>query len=260
MESIVVLANICSILLIVVFYRFLVNYIKEKRVAYWSTIILIVFPHHYYFSMAYTESLFLLLAILSFNSILRKQYILFGLFSSLLILTRVNGVFFMIPLLIFHFRIHENSIYNPKTYFIFIPALITLIIYLFHIHEVTGYYLGFKYISELNWDAKQSFPFSAIYNAIAVKEFNYLTYNAFYALFFFALSFRFLARKEFDFFLLCLLCILIPLYEGSTISQPRFISVIFPFSILIGNALAKCRYKVVILSLLLGLHLLSFHF
>ncbi len=160
----------------------------------------------------------------------------------------------------FHFRIHENSIYNPKTYFIFIPALITLIIYLFHIHEVTGYYLGFKYISELNWDAKQSFPFSAIYNAIAVKEFNYLTYNAFYALFFFALSFRFLARKEFDFFLLCLLCILIPLYEGSTISQPRFISVIFPFSILIGNALAKCRYKVVILSLLLGLHLLSFHF
>jgi hypothetical protein len=54
--------------------------------------------------------------------------------------------------------------------------------------------------------------------------------------------------------------LLLPLFSGSVASMPRFISVIFPFTILFGDWLHSFKYKYYMLGLLFFLQLFVFYF
>lgn len=75
--------------------------LDEKRdIASKSLVLLLVFPTAYYFGSVYSESLFLLLSVLSVYFLRREKYLLSGIFIFLASLTRVVGVFLVFLFLI----------------------------------------------------------------------------------------------------------------------------------------------------------------
>ena len=138
--------------------------------------------------------------------------------------------------------------------------LFTFLIYCIYLKVITGDFLVFKTCSESGWGGGPTFPLKSLYQTLTDDTAYVFKYDAVYSIFFLMLSFIFLIRKEYYFFAFAILIILLPLYEGGTISQPRFISVIFPFSLLIGILISKMRVPVLFIFLLFALQLYSYSF
>lgn len=69
----------------------------DSKNAWWAVIFLLVFPTSFFFAAVYTESLFLALAAATFWFAHRKQWWLVGLWGGLASLTRLFGVFLLVP-------------------------------------------------------------------------------------------------------------------------------------------------------------------
>jgi Gpi18-like mannosyltransferase len=259
--SLLLLTTVASFLMMITFYYFATEYLGNENKAFWCSLVLIFFPHHFYFSMIYTESFFVFFSVLCFYSILSKKNILFMIASSLLVLTRINGVIYIIPLLIFYNRDNIKKWFVISRYYIFIPMIISLTSYLIILKLKFGSFFAFKIASENNWAGNPQNPFNALIRGVTESgDHLYLKYNAIYSIVFLLLSILFLVKKQYSFFILSILSILFPLYEGSTISQPRFISVIFPFSLLIGSFVYSFRYRLPLIIGILLMQLLTFGF
>lgn len=74
---------------------------KTGNNQYWLILFLLIFPTSFFFGAVYTEGLFFLLFILSLYFLRQKKYWLVGLSAILTSLTRLIGVFLVIPI-IFH--------------------------------------------------------------------------------------------------------------------------------------------------------------
>lgn len=110
-----IVGSIVSYVLMVFFLYTLVRYLRLKGVnVNWLVIsILFVFnPIMIYFYSFYTESLFMLLAILVLYFTDKKQYLLAGTVGALLTATRVNGLLFIFYLF---FKIYLDNKENIKT-------------------------------------------------------------------------------------------------------------------------------------------------
>jgi hypothetical protein len=105
-----------------------------------------------------------------------------------------------------------------------------------------------------------NFPFATFYNTLSKAGEWFFKYNAIYAILFLSLSFFFLIRKEYYFFVFAWIVILLPLCEGTTIAQPRYISIIFRFSILFGTYIARSKFPSALIVCLLALQLYTYSF
>ena len=72
----------------------------EEKVARWTLIFLLSFPTAFFFSMVYTESLFLFLILASFYFARTKKWWLAGIFGALASATRLVGIFLLPALLV----------------------------------------------------------------------------------------------------------------------------------------------------------------
>ncbi len=115
-----------SILCFLLFYFFTSKEIKSNRNALLSTILLILFPFHYYFSMYYSEALYLSLVLLCFLMIQLNKNLLLSIFLVLLVLVRPNGMFMTIPLFIYFIEKRygiNSSIFLNRKWQDFLPIL-----------------------------------------------------------------------------------------------------------------------------------------
>jgi hypothetical protein len=139
--------------------------------------------------------------------------------------------------------------------------ILSILSYLTYLKIKFGSFLAFKIASEKNWLGNPKNPIITLYETLSnLDNQGFLIYNAIYSFGFLLLSIIFLIKKQYSFFILSMLSILIPLYEGSCISQPRFISVVFPFSLIIGSFIYSLNYRKMLMIGLLILHLVTFAF
>jgi Gpi18-like mannosyltransferase len=82
------------------FYQKVLAIDFSKDITSKAVLLLIAFPTSFYFMTVYTESLFFLLAVLSFYFILRKQFLFASVFIALATATKVQGVFLVLVLLL----------------------------------------------------------------------------------------------------------------------------------------------------------------
>ncbi len=82
---------------LVVLYH-LLKTIWSDQVAKTTTWLTVVFPTAFFFSVAYTESLFFLLTLLTLLFGWNKEWLKASIFGSLAVLTRSSGIFLLIPL------------------------------------------------------------------------------------------------------------------------------------------------------------------
>jgi len=79
------------------------------RVALWSVVFIAVFPTALFFQAVYSESLFLVLTLLSFLSARRGRWALAGLAGLLAVLTRSSGVVLLLPLAVIWWEQRRGS-------------------------------------------------------------------------------------------------------------------------------------------------------
>ena len=112
-----ILSVILSLTLFIFFYKFSAMVLNDKKLSFWATILLIIFPYHFYYSMLYTESLFLILLLLSFYAIEKQYWIVFIFSSSLLVLTRAPGILMGIPMFVYVLeKTDKKDIFSKQTF------------------------------------------------------------------------------------------------------------------------------------------------
>ena len=72
--------------------------LPQNDTGWWFTIFLLTFPTSFFFGAVYTEGLFFLLLVLTLYFLKKERYWLVGLFAILASLTRLIGVFLVIPI------------------------------------------------------------------------------------------------------------------------------------------------------------------
>ena len=106
------IANIASILAVMVLYLLVSQELGKKR-AYKTGLYLLLFPTAYYFTMMYTESLFLLLSLSVFYAARKEKWLAAGILGFFTSLTRIQGVLLFIPILIMYLRCAGYNYKSP---------------------------------------------------------------------------------------------------------------------------------------------------
>jgi Gpi18-like mannosyltransferase len=109
----------------------------------WIIIFLLFFPTSFFFGAVYTEGLFFLLLISTFYFLKKERYLLVVVFAFLASLTRLVGVFLIIPIL-FHLiqkflRLRSGqAILNTKYLILLVSPLLGLGLYCFYLWQTTS--------------------------------------------------------------------------------------------------------------------------
>ncbi len=216
--------------------------------------LLFLFPFSVFYRSYYTESLFLTLSVWFLFFLLKKNFLLSGIFLALLNITKGRAfplnLLFLISLLIDlkHRRI------NLRTFFLSLTlALIPLAAWCLYNYQTTGDFFFFSRLIDV-WKPHPAWM-SLLYNFIGILKFVYLPFLTFHysqveiATFFICLfllyrSRTFLPRELWWFSLLT--CIF-PLLTVDFTSYSRFQSVSFPLFLYIAAAAPRRLYICLIL-------------
>ncbi len=137
----------------------------------------------------------------------------------------------------------------------FITGPMAFLLYCMYQHQMTGYYFAFS-IAQAGWYREFMFPLLSFF-----RRGDFATqFNSVYTIIV-ILIFGF-SWKKFPLSLNVFIWIslLFPLFSGSVTSMQRFISVIFPFSMILGEWTFSLRNRNLLLVSLLALQLFAFHF
>jgi len=256
---------IFSTLTFIGFYWFCELLIKDISKAFYATLIFMIYPFHYYFSMMYTEALFLTFLIYSFIAIYYKKELVLLVLLIPLTLVRPNGIFMVIPLYLFFLesnnsiidkRIIWSEIIRKKILFrslIFLTAPICFIIYCMYQHYMTGQYFAFS-IAQIGWYKKLTFPLLSFFSSGDFQS----QFNSFYTLLIIILSIYCFKRFSLSLNVLIWLSLLVPLCSGSMISMQRYISIIFPIMIMLGSYFYPLKFKYAVITVFFVLQLFVF--
>jgi Gpi18-like mannosyltransferase len=97
--ALLLVATLATLALYLCFYR-LARLDLDEDVAFRATVLLAIFPVSYVFYAPYTESTFLLFSVLLFYFARKQRWLLAGLCGALATLTRQQGLFLIVPLMI----------------------------------------------------------------------------------------------------------------------------------------------------------------
>jgi len=255
-------AIIFSILAFIGFYIWM----NKSDNALFCTLVFMCFPFHYYFSMLYTEALFFSCIIFSFIAVRSKKLWLLSILLIPLTLLRPNGIVLILPLYLYFLeqekvfegyrliwkRIDKRIILKS---FAFITAPIAFILYGLYQQHMTGEFFAFI-LAQAGWNRSFTFPLFSLFNG---GDFT-TQFFSIYTILFFVIGIISWKRLPLSINIMIWMMLLLPLFSGSMLSMPRFISIIFPFSIIIGTWMYKIKLKYVFLSILFALQLVSYYF
>jgi Gpi18-like mannosyltransferase len=155
---------------LIVFYLYLIEIKTNHESALFAVIMLAISPANIYFCSGLTESSFLLLSLLSFYFLYRKQYIFCIVCAGLLSATRMVGAFFIIPLI---YQLYFKDKVQPAKIIPYAIASVSgLILFVIYMQIHTGHPFGFLEIQSqikdwarpgLVWDDQL---FSQIYSVM----------------------------------------------------------------------------------------------
>jgi len=216
---------------------------------------MLIFPTAIFFTAVYTESLFLLLSLLTFYYSKERKYGLVGLFGFLASLTRITGLLLFIPILWEYWK-NEKRIKLEMLPILFIP-MGTLSFFVYHYYKFNDFLLFIKV--QAVWGRTFSINrehFQLISTAA--------TTNLFLDLFFFIFAlvciYGVFKRGWISYGIYMALSILVVISTGTLMSIGRYTLVLFPIYLLIAslkNTTFKKGYTMISI-LLLGLYITLF--
>lgn len=240
------IANVSFFLSILVLFKLLLLDYSEK-IAFWSILFLLVFPTSFFFGSIYTESLYLLLSLVSLYFARRKQFLFASIAGSLLTLTRSVGVLIILPLAyeFFHYaKKHpkqKHLIYQSLP-LVFIPAAM-LGFMLFNYHQWHDW-LYFVHAQEAVTQGRSHlvlfipqtiYRYGKILLSLSAHQFEWwvalLEISTFFVT---TILLYFVVKKKIylPYAIFAIACFLIPSVTGTFSGLPRYVSTLFPIFII----------------------------
>lgn len=231
------LLNLIFLIILLKYFKKLIELDFKEVVATRAIIALLLSPVSFFLLLPYSETLFLLLTVLSFYYI-RKDRVFFGLlFASLSFVTRPLGLATILAVFYEIYLIRKSL--NPKYLLTFMPFAVFLVFGWIQTHQK----LFFIHTEEY-WQRTLALPGQNIIEAVREVRHSNAIFRPlselialFFGLLFTALAFIKLRRS---YFIYILLSLMLPLFTSKLTSLPRFLLVLFPIFILLG--LIKNRY------------------
>ena len=210
-----------------------------KAVAWRASLLLLISPISIFLSGIYTESLFLLLSLLTFWLLERDRFVLAVITAAVASLTRSVGVALFLPLLWFAWKSQPPARFY-RLALAFVPPLL-FGGYILWMGLTIGDPLAFFKSFSMTWGRTAGTPiqaFTVYFSGAPVSLFGWSPawHDLIMTLFYLALSILLLRSKEMRLWgLFALTAVLIPIASGSLLSMPRYGAVIFPFYILLAR-------------------------
>jgi len=248
------ISNLSLFLSLIIFYKLLRLDYSEK-ISLYSLMFLLLFPTSFFLGSIYSESIFLLVCLLSLYFSRKEQWLLSGIFGLFASLTRIIGIVIFPILLIEFFKTKQKKLNHLISLFL---APLGLISYAIFNWIEWGDPLKFlKLQGELNNGRSTTafiFPLQTIYRyikmifSVSPSQFEWWIVLLELCTFIFACSLIFIMWKKrirFSYIIFTLLGLFIPVFSGTMSGLPRYILPLFPLFItlaLINNKIFRICY------------------
>lgn len=199
---------------------------------------LLIFPTAFFLNSVYTESLFLMLSIIFFYYLLRKQFFIAAVFLSLASVCRINGLFLFVPFLIEYFQsFGVKGLFNKRLISLAV-ALIGMLSIMFYQYLLFNEPLAFLK-AQMEWGRKFVINTEHLNFVSPASYANLSTDLLFLSVFIIAgiLLIKYI-KASYGFYVLT--TIFVAISTGTLMSMSRFCLILFP--VFIGVAWLKNKY------------------
>ncbi len=234
------LSNLCFLAALALLYRLILSSLGFSETAAMRTLVLLfAFPTAFFFSSFYPESLFLLLALAGFTFALQEKWLPAAICAALAVLTKSQGVLLVIALgwLYMEKRNWKLGEIRPSVAW-FALAPLALLAHFYYLYLKSGHILA-VFDSMAAWGRNQSIFSNPLQN-LAGPTLDVFKIDLVLWIFFILCSVYLLWKwpvKAYGVFAL-LMCLL-PVFTGLLVSVSRYLVVIFPVFILLGEKLER---------------------
>jgi MFS family permease len=236
----IVLSNIFLLAGLILFYRLLIDWFQDQELAGRAVLYVLFFPTAFIFSAFYTESTFFFLAIAAVYLARKKKWWLANLVAAILALTRVVGLFILLPLGWMYLddwlhkddRLHTREKIRLASLSFLFP-LVAFAGFLLYMFKLTGSFLAPFQIQQA-FGREVAAPWAALFsprNTIVYEKPIDLTI----VVLFLILSFAAFKKLSPGMGLFSLAMMYASIFNGTLLSTPRYCLVIFPAFILLAQ-------------------------
>ena len=247
----------------IMFYK-LAKLDYKKNIAMWGIVFILVFPTSFFFAAIYSESLFLLLSILSFYFARKKNWLMASIFGMLLTVTRPVGIA-IFPAILYEFYISEKSFLKKKSLLLLaIPlGLIAYAIYnlvkwgnALYFIQAQGNFQNNREVGGIVLFPQTIFRYLKIFFTVSPGQYEWFVALLEFSAFIFASVMIYIAwqkKVRFSYVIFAIIALLIPISTGTFSGLPRYVLILFPIFIalaLVKNKFLKLVYAVISIILL----------
>ena len=216
----------------------------NKKIAQISILLLLSFPTAFYFGAVYSESLLLLLTVLTFWFTKKDKFLLAGLFAALASATKIQGAILFIFLAVELWQKYRNNLSEQRKHFTkdllgILIAPLGLIFYMVYLKNTTGDFFYFLSSQPSFGAGRSSLPLiflpQVIYRYLkiflTVKIASLAFFNAFLefsmtmgTVVVLIMAFK---KMKFSYWIFSLLVVVLPTLTGTFSSMPRYVLMAF---------------------------------
>ena len=235
-----------------------------------ALILLLTFPASFYFGSVYSESLFLLLAVLTFYFTNKNKFIVAGIFAALASATKVQGSLLFLYLLIELFYRYKDNVIKKSD--LFGKGLVSLALsltgaaaYMFYLGKTFGNPIYFLTSQPAFGASRSSVPLITL-PQVFYRYFKMLTsvdpgdlsfWNAFLelgiTLIFIGLLIYAFKKIKFSYWIFVALALILPTLTGTLSSMPRYALLAFPIIPVVAGFKKSSKYIIIAQAALLML-------
>ena len=247
------ISNIASFFAVYVLWL-LVKEELGKTKAKKTIIYTLFFPTAFYFTMIYTESLFLLFSVSIFYFAKKNNWLLVGVFGFLIALTRMQGILLLFPALYIYLRSAGFKFNKIKTNILFLLGLpLGVLTFMAYEYFITGDAL-IQFKSAINFGKSLSFPWEGILFSIRALFVDTTLINLSYHMYTLVITFAFIAlfyfcykRLKPEYTIYFALNMLVILISSNLFGFTRYMLIVFPAFMVLSTFDGK-RAKYLILT------------
>lgn len=241
-----IISNVSFILALIYLWE-LIRIDFSKKIAYFTIILLLIFPTSFYFGAVYNESLFLLLSVLAFLCARKGRWFAVGIFGAVASATRVFGILLFPALLI---EAYQQKVSFYKMLWIFLIPL-GLGVYMFYLNMTIGDPLAFYTFQKLVGEQHQAgiitlpqvyFRYIKMMATTSIQNpiFQTIVLEFLAGLLFLLLPIYGYFRKiRFSYLVYAMIGFVAPTIQGSFSSSPRYVIILFPSFIALALGLNR---------------------
>ena len=261
-----IISILFSFLSLLGFYQICKLYVSDEKKAFYISLVFLLFPFHFHYSMMYTEAVFFTFMIYSFLAIYYRKYWIVALLLIPLVLTRANGIVLLLPLYLFFLEregVLSKKKFDFKLFFsreiilkslFFTTAVLAFLLYCFYSKHITTHFFAYS-IAQRGWDRNLMFPFLSLFRKGSFP----VQFNSFYVLAVMAYAVWIWKKNSWSWNILIWIGLLFPLCSGTVDAMPRYMSIIFPLFIHFGTWIYTKKINYAFLILLIMAQLAVFY-